>query len=276
MADVEVVELHGRTLLDAASALLQSIWGTPPDRPLLEPNTLRAFELAGAQLLGAFDAGHAGDPAHLVGVSIAFVGVSGSTPHLHSHATGVDPRRQLRGVGFALKLAQRDWALAHGITEVRWTFDPLIARNAHFNLTKLGARGIAYHPNCYGAMRDGMNVGDETDRVEARWDLCKPVGRAEPDLDALRQRGAVVVLDVAPDGSPVAAPVPQAVHDVPLLARVPEDVVSLRTGRPDLARVWRIVARDAIGGALDAGFVATAATRDGWYVLERGDEATSR
>src|SRR3712207_7442617 len=65
---------------------------------------------------------------------------------------------------FRSKLHQRAWAIARGVHEVAWTFDPLVARNAWFNLTKLGARATEYLPNFYGPMDDGINGADESDR----------------------------------------------------------------------------------------------------------------
>jgi predicted GNAT superfamily acetyltransferase len=259
---VEIVELAPDDLR-AAGDLIGRVWGTPPGRALLDDNTFRALHLAGEQLLGAYGAGRVGDAGALLGVSIAFVGTHPGGIHLHSHITGIDPAHQGSGVGFALKLAQRDWALARGIDEVRWTFDPLIARNAHFNLTKLGAVGIAYHVNLYGEMPDATNAGDESDRVEAIWDLSVPVGRPEPDVEQLRADGAGVVLGL--DGShwPETGPLPV------LLACVPADIVALRRSQPAAARAWRIAARTAMGYLLGLGYRATGATRDGWWVLER-------
>lgn len=265
--DVDVAELRADEL-PAAAELVVRIWGTPPERPLLPLHVLRAMALAGEQLLGAFLRGAPRGPDTLVGASIAFVGTHTGGHHLHSHITGVDPAHLGRGIGFALKQAQRAWALAHGIAEVRWTFDPLVARNAHFNLTKLGARGVRYHVDCYGALPDTTNAGDETDRVEAHWDLTRPVGAPEPEPDpvALRERGATVVLEVDEHDRPTVHPPGSASV---LLARVPADIVALRARDPDLARVWRIAARDAIGGALGRGSTATGASRSGWWVLER-------
>ncbi|GMU77440.1 MAG: hypothetical protein AMXMBFR46_02410 [Acidimicrobiia bacterium] len=294
----DVVELE-RTDLVAAQALVARVWGTPPERPLLDDNTLLAFRLAGEQLLGAYAPGRAHDPDALVGVSIGFVGTHPGGLHLHSHVTGVERWAQLAGVGFALKLAQRDWALARGITQVRWTFDPLVARNAYFNLTKLGARGVAYHVNCYGVMPDATNAGDESDRVEAVWDLTVPAGRTRPDpevpagrtrpgpedggglddvarvstespdgprapfdLDGLVARGAEVILSLDGEVWPEARLVPV------LLACVPADIVEVRRTDPAEARRWRLAARAAIGRALDLGYVAVGATRDGWWILE--------
>src|ERR687886_297223 len=88
---------------------------------------------------------------------------------LHSHITGVAPTDAHRGIGFALKLHQRAWALARGVRLVVWTFDPLVARNAWFNLAKLGALPTAYLESFYGAMSDGINAGEESDRVLVDW-----------------------------------------------------------------------------------------------------------
>ncbi|MFM8305153.1 MAG: GNAT family N-acetyltransferase, partial [Actinomycetota bacterium] len=222
------------------------------------------YLLAGEPILGAYRTGGAHDPDALVGVSIGFVGTHPGGLHIHSHITGVDPGLQDRGVGTALKLAQREWGLARGVTEVRWTFDPLVARNAFFNLTKLGARGATYHVDVYGAMPDATNVGDESDRVEAVWDLTGPVGRTEPDLDALVAAGAKVILSL--DGE-----VWRETPLVPtLLACTPTDITAIRRADPETAQRWRHAARDAIGRALTLGYAATGATRDGWWVLEAG------
>ncbi len=65
---------------------------------------------------------------------------------MHSHMLAALPGPAARGVGYALKLAQRAQALDQGIHLVRWTFDPLVARNAWLNLGKLGAIGRPVPP----------------------------------------------------------------------------------------------------------------------------------
>ncbi len=261
---VDVVALEPDDLA-SAGALVGRVWGMRDAYGGLDFQTLRAYLLAGEPLLGAYLVGRAHDPDALVGASIAFLGTHPGGVHIHSHITGVEATHQHRGVGAALKLAQRDWALARGITEVRWTFDPLVARNAFFNLTKLGARGTAYFVDVYGSMPDLTNAGDESDRVEAVWDLTAPVGRREPALDGLVAAGAQVILSL--DGE-----VWRQTPLVPtLLACTPTDIAALRRDNPAAALAWRRAARDAIGRALDLGYVATGATRDGWWVLETGD-----
>jgi predicted GNAT superfamily acetyltransferase len=263
---VDVVVL-GPDDLEPALALLSRVWGLPAGTQFVELHMARAFLLAGEPLLGAFHPGRAHDPDALVGASIGFVGTHAGGLHVHSHATGIDPALQHAGVGTAMKRFQRAWALDRGITEIRWTFDPLLARNAYFNLTKLGAVGAAYLPDVYGTMGDPVNGTDPSDRVEARWDLTGPEGRPAPDLDALMAEGAEVILSLDGEVWREARLVPT------LLACVPADIVALRASDPAAARRWRMAARDTIGRALDLGYVAVGATRDGWWVLRAREGA---
>lgn len=147
--------------LEAAAAVINAVWDDPT---LASPSLLRAYTHFGNPTLGAFVGGR------LVGVSVGFLAPSGGT-HLHSHITGLLPDFQHLGLGHRLKLEQRAWCLAQGIAEITWTFDPMLARNAHFNLRKLGAVAEAVLPSFYGAMNDGVNRGDVTDRLEVHWYL---------------------------------------------------------------------------------------------------------
>src|SRR5205823_11838936 len=119
------------------------------------------------------------------------------------------------------KLHQRDWVLARGVTWIEWTFDPLIRRNAYFNLTRLGAVIVGYEPDLYGAMRDATNAGEESDRVVARWDLRAP---AAPPADTSTGE---VILAPGDDGSPSAT-----ASDAPVLrAWIPERSEERRVGK---------------------------------------------
>src|SRR5262249_42274544 len=128
---------------------------------------------------------------------------------LHSHVAGIDERMRGHSVGFALKLHQRAWALLRGVVEIEWTFDPLVRRNAHFNLGKLAADAVEYLPNFYGRMDDGINGADDTDRLLVSWRLGAPeVARACGSMHrvgnaaAARAEGAVVGLDISSRGEP--------------------------------------------------------------------------
>src|SRR6478672_11648756 len=130
-ANIRLVPLTELSDAGRVRAVVDEVWGdqAPP------PELLRAMQHAGSVLHGAV----AGE--ELVGFVWGFAGFEDGI-HLHSHMLAVVPRLQVHGVGFALKLAQRAVCLDHGITEVRWTYDPLVARNARFNLVKLGATAV--------------------------------------------------------------------------------------------------------------------------------------
>jgi predicted GNAT superfamily acetyltransferase len=117
----------------------------------------------GGQVFGAFCEGR------IIGFALAFAGTDGGRVYLHSHMVAVLPEFQNRGVGRCLKLAQRDDAIARGIGLIVWTFDPLQAKNAHFNLGKLGAIVRRYVRNYYGRTSSSLHWGLPTDRLVAEW-----------------------------------------------------------------------------------------------------------
>jgi predicted GNAT superfamily acetyltransferase len=261
----EITDLSGEA---AVAELFDRVWGAGGE-PVLPANLIHAITHAGNYLAGAFGDGR------LLGASFGFLGAKGEELFLHSHMTGVDPSTQRGGIGFALKLDQRAWALRRGLHRIEWTFDPLVRHNSYFNLVKLGTEIVEYHVNFYGDMVDGINSGDESDRVVVSWELASERvreacdhGLPEPDVEALRRAGAAVALDYGDDNRPVArderAPV--------LLCRIPDDVVALRRDDPHAAMQWRRALRATLGHALQNGHRARAITRDGWYVLERRDE----
>jgi predicted GNAT superfamily acetyltransferase len=273
-AGVEVAELHEIAGMHQAAALFIDIWRTAAEDAPCTPQLMRALAHSGNYVAAAWL------DRRLVGAAVAFLHPGTDGLALHSHITGVSDAVRGRGVGLALKQHQRAWALARGIARINWTFDPLVRRNAWFNLVKLGAEGVEYLLNFYGPMADGINAGDETDRCLVTWRLES--GRAvaaagghaaEPSLEALRAAGAEVVLAEGPDGEPaVAAPAASAPPARTLLAWVPPDVVALRAADPALALRWRRALRGAMAPAMRRGFVATAMTRSGWCVLERPRE----
>ena len=274
-AGVELAELHEIGELTEAAELFIDIWRTGSAEAPCTPALLRALAHSGNYVAGARLAGR------MVGASVGFLHPAGETVGLHSHITGVLDTLQVRGIGFALKQHQRAWALARGLDLVSWTFDPLVRRNAHLNLVKLGAEIVEYLPNFYGRMPDGINAGDESDRCLVCWPLAGEQAVAasrgpvpEPDLDALRRAGARVLLREDPEGRPLAGdPGPPGAT---LLAQVPGDIVAVRGANPELARRWRTALRATMGEALGRGLAATGITRSGWYVLEDRSAKESR
>jgi predicted GNAT superfamily acetyltransferase len=218
-----------------AAEVLQQIWEHPAGAPL-PPAMLRAFDYTGNYVAAAFE----GD--RMVGAATGFHTDHGA---LHSHIAGVLPSHQGRAIGYVLKLHQRAWALRRGIAVIAWTFDPLIRRNAHFNLVKLGATVAAYLPDFYGEMTDHINAGDHSDRLLVEWDLRKPV----PGAAVTAAADAVTVLCARQDEQPEL----QSGTGHERLLQLPVDVEALRRTDPALARQWRAALREALAGVLADG-----------------------
>ena len=220
------------------------IWGESATG-LVSAELLRAYSHFGNPVIGAFHDGA------LCGVSIGFLAARGGV-HLHSHITGVMPSHQHLGVGFALKVAQRAWCLDNDIDHVTWTFDPMVARNAHFNIRKLGAVSDTLLPDFYGPMSDELNRGDTSDRLEVRWSIA-----------AARVERAIAGGDGPPtalDGSPLVI-----VRTVP----VPSDYHALRREDPAAAEQARSTVRAQLTEAFAAGLEVVDFDRAGGYGLAR-------
>jgi predicted GNAT superfamily acetyltransferase len=256
---VSIRELDQLTALEGVSRLLSAIWKVEPSSLGLTIDLLRGLSMTGNYVAGAYR----GD--ELVGAAVAFFGARHT---IHSNLTGAVSAAGVRNVGFALKLHQRAWALRRGIATITWTFDPLIRRNAYFNLTKLGANAVEYLPNFYGELDDPINAGDETDRLLVRWDLLEPATmKARPDSLAGSgncERTPSCILRVGDDGAPRRCPWTRTTA----LLQVPADVESMRVADPSLARAWRLALRDALGQAMAEGAKVTGFRRIDGYLIE--------
>jgi predicted GNAT superfamily acetyltransferase len=262
-AGVAVLPLEDMDALTAASVLFAEVWRTG-DESQLPPELMRALTHAGNYAAGAYAYGS------LVGAIVGFLGRDDDGTYLHSHILGVSKRHRGSNVGFALKEHQRVWCLERGIRKVTWTFDPLVRRNAHFNLQKLGAHAAEYHVRFYGAMMDGINAGDETDRLLVVWNLDdeRALEAASGRLDEPAGRGTVAL---SADGD---EPHPGAVSGDVVLCATPEDILRVRDADPKRALRWRVALRDTLGAALHDGYGVAGFTRTGWYVLGRNGAVT--
>ncbi|MDE0546530.1 GNAT family N-acetyltransferase [Microbacterium sp. C7(2022)] len=211
---IQILPLETVDQVHTASQVLADVWGG--DRGGMPPNLLRALAHAGNYATGLYDDGR------MVGASVAFFAAPAERS-MHSHITGVLPGYQGQGLGRQIKQHQREWALARSVGHITWTFDPLVARNAHFNLRVLGTRVTEYLVDHYGPMDDGVNRGDETDRIMVSWALASP---------------------------PVPTP---GGGDVVASVKVPRDIESLRRQSPADAASWRHRVRDALVGHLADG-----------------------
>jgi predicted GNAT superfamily acetyltransferase len=242
---------------DAAVSLFCKVWAADTAVDLINASTLRALSMSDNYVVGAYL------DEEMVGAAVAFRGDA----HLHSHLMGVLPGLQGKGYGGQLKEHQLRWALSREFNTIRWTFDPLVRRNAHFNLWKLGATVLSYEKNLYGGLHDGINDGEETDRLVLEWTYGENGTSACADAaDAL--------------GRPVPADFEKRVVDEAdaslrsadgsiMLVATPPDIEGMRVTDHKRALQWRSAVRDAFDRAQAANFQIVGFTTDGWYVLKR-------
>ena len=272
---VEIRAIDDIEVLHDVQRLYERVWRTGPTGTPVTADMLRAMAKAGSYVSGAFD----GDA--LVGACFGFFGPP-TRRALHSHIAGVDDRMRGRSVGFAMKLHQRAWAMQRGAEDVTWTFDPLIRRNAYFNLRKLAATAEEYLPSFYGPMDDDINRSDDTDRVLIRWRLasldvvsaCGGPGAPRHDAarsaaePAARVSGARPALEPSLSGRPIAHPL----RGGTVLVGVPADIEAMRLEDPRCAGDWRIALRDTLGSLMADGARVRGFDRAGWYIVDRQDD----
>ncbi len=231
-AGVTVRPLHTVADGDAVNGVIERTWGGQH----LDREMVKALGFSGNDVFGAEAGGS------LIGFALGWAGVDREGLHIHSHMLAAVPDARHRGVGYALKLAQRAGALDRGIGVMRWTFDPMVARNAWFNLGKLGATADRFFRDFYGEMTDAINAGDRSDRLVIRWDLRREPGPAEIDAE----------IEVA----------------------VPSDHETDRRADPGAAAAERERVAAAIEDAFDAGLIAAGFSRArSAYLFTRAEKA---
>jgi predicted GNAT superfamily acetyltransferase len=242
--------------------LLDEVWSTHGSPPVGAEH-LRALAYSGNYVSAAYD----GDV--MLGGSVAFFAAPARRA-LHSDVVGVRSQARDRRVGFALKLHQRTWALDHGVETMTWTFDPLMSRNAHLNITRLGAWSSTYLTDFYADMPDAINQGQGSDRLLASWQLTSPdvVAACAGSRAATPESVAgIPVLLAESDGGPLEHPVEPAAPQVRVA--IPTDIDALRRRDPELARSWRRAVRRSMGAELAAGGQVVGFDRGVGYVISR-------
>ncbi len=230
-------------------------------------------------VLGAYDG------RRMIGVLFGFTALDGKKPYHYSHVTGVVREYQSRGVGFRLKLAQRDHVIRHGQSLVKWTYDPLQASNAFFNIGKLGAVCRTFKRNLYGSLEDSLNRGRLTDRFEVEWWV-----KRRRVQERIRSRHKTLKLVEALASGAEMANITERLRSgvrktvasrlslkrERLLVEIPESIVRVRESSLQLARSWTLNLRRIFENYFPKGYVATDVIVEGkgdgrrvFYLLER-------
>ncbi len=254
--------------------LEKQIWGYTDSEDLVPAIMLFLCAKRGGLLIGAERA-----DGTLEGFAFSMASIVGGKPAQWSHMMGVVPGTRAQGLGRALKLAQRERALAMGIELIEWTFDPLQAVNAHLNFSKLGAISSTYAENIYGDSSSVLHRGSATDRFIAEWWIQTPHVERRLAAGPFTARDSGVA--GAPELNPLSARDPwdlpgavvEAADAARVLVRVPARFSEMQAARPDLAQAWRAQTRDLFTRRFADGYRAVDFFKDvragGAYLLAR-------
>ena len=262
--------------LRKVEAVEKEVWGLS-DQDTMPLTMIIASKEAGSIWVGAFDTDA------LVGFAFGFLGRENGETMIHSHLLAVRaPYRDL-DLGYKLKQAQRERALAMGIRQMTWTFDPLQSKNAHFNFAKLGVVSEKYKADFYGLKTSSVLHRNSTDRLWVQWRLSsKRVQQrlqgkdaSSDSLDALSNLIPLVGFDG--DGKPVKTDMEAALGRQRICIEIPSEINAVEQKDPALAREWRAATRWAFKESLAAGFFVAEFCRSirgrqgpGAYLLQKG------
>ena len=275
-------DLEGPDDFLKVKAAEKEVWGLS-DSDVIPLTLMIASKAAGHLWVGALD----GD--ELAGFAFGFLSMDQGTFKVHSHMLAVrDPYRD-SDLGYKLKLAQRERALALPVREMTWTFDPLRTRNAHLNFTKLGVLSNAYKADFYGPQTSSPLHRNGTDRLWVRWPMTSR--RVQERLQKQDQEKEKVncgkirdiffrlvpLLQFNGNGRPLRNDLAVALGRQRVAIEVPSDIAAMEQKDVALAREWRLATRWAFTESLTVGFIVTEFCRSlrgqqgpGVYLLEKG------
>lgn len=225
--------------LHACVELQKLTWGEDYDE-FVPPSILTVAQKIGGVAAGAFD-----ERGRMLGFVFGMAGVRDGRIIHWSDMLAVRPEARDSGVGRRLKEFQREAARASGAETMYWSYDPLVARNAHLNFNRLGVRLDEYVEDMYGASESDLHRGLGTDRFIVAWGLAAGTsGQAE---------GTAV--DAVPDAWRLAPLAGTSDEKPPVLrVEIPSDIVKVRDERPEEAAAWRASTRRAFEWAIANGY----------------------
>jgi len=244
---VEVVSISTAEECERLARVLADVWGFYESSAVASTDTLCAMARSDCYVTGVLVDGR------LVGGGFGWPHQVDGEWRLHSHVVGFLDGFRALGLGARIKHHQREFARAAGMASIEWTYDPLHAANARFNLAKLGARVLSFHQDYYGTLDDAFSGGLGSDRFLVRWGLDdQPPILASDDLSG-ENGGASsrqTILRVRSDGGPGIATSQAST----VFAELPVNIVNLRKRDKQLATEWRdafaaTVGREVEGGA---------------------------
>lgn len=265
--EIEVRVLSTPEEMRAAEQLQAVVWGGSPI-DVIPGHLSLALSHNGGVVAGAFD------DDLLVGFVFGFIGTDAQSPGRvamarlkhHSHELAVHPDYRNQGIGYLLKLAQRELVMQQGIRLISWTYDPLLSVNGQLNIRRLGAICSNYIKDYYGEMRDGLNADDRSDRFLVDWWITTK--RVETRLRAKRKpldlahflsAGAQKVNPTSLDARGLLLPSDEIFYPdgTFALVEIPPEYQGLKSSDTGLAQSWREQTREIFIELFKRGYIVT-------------------
>jgi len=235
---------------------------------------LKVAQYLGGVTAAAFDS--EGADARILGFVFGMTGVRDGQLVHWSDMLAVRPEARDHGIGRRLKLYQRSLVAELGVTQILWTFDPLVSRNAHLNLNALGARVTDYVPDMYGADTGStLHQGIGTDRFVVAWEVGGAAGqRGSGDVSgAAGQMGSGAAGRIG--GGAASGDGRGNRSGTEVVVEIPHDIQELIVVDPAAARKWRESTRPAFLRLLADGYRVAGFERSpagGFYRLTRDSD----
>lgn len=293
-SETEIRRLESVEEFQAVEALQRQIW-PGAESEVVPMHVLTTVAHNGGLVMGAFAPAASGQ--QMVGFVFGFLGTDEASPgrpamarlkHC-SHMLGVLPEYRDSGLGYRLKLAQRQFVLRQGIRLITWTYDPLESRNAYLNIAKLRTVCRTYLREVYGQMADALNAGLPSDRFQVEWWITSR--RVKQELDEAAPRKTLTLESFTSAGAEILNPTTATASGLPCpsereplpagriaLAEIPADFQAIKTRDMGLARAWRDHTRTLFESLFQADYLAIdfvherlGERRRSFYVLSRGD-----
>lgn len=283
MAQIDIKPLTTLDEMRVAVELQRVFWGN--DLESVTPAHM-LFSLAnyGGHVLAAFD------NQRMVGVLIGFLGTSKNTVsaaadlQVVSKRMVVLPEYRGQGIGYRLKLEQRALAIRQGLQKISWTFDPLMALNAHLNIHKLGVVSRVYLENYYGTSNEGgLTTLGSSDRLLVEWHICEPPVEVRLGGQTPQWANGLPIVnmpEVQKSGHITSLEESYGLPDPVLKVEIPSDYPMMVRSEPELAKRWRTHTRAVfqklfVQGYAVADFIdeSVSGIRYGYYVFTRQNQA---
>jgi len=256
---LEIKSIRSLYDLKRTHDIQRNTWGYR-DLMIIPYTQLVSAQHCGGTLLGAYLDGE------LVGFLFGYLGMGGGSLYLFSQRMGVLPNVQSKGIGAALKLAQREQMLRQGIDTIVWTYDPLEGKNAMLNIEKLGGIVRTYVRDIYGQVENPLQAGLAMDRFLLEWHLMSDRVRERirgttPRSDAhqLLQDESNRLVNYANWDSELPRPIAAdlELEDDVLLVQVPANLQIIKRRDLSIARGWRTTTRAIFETYFRRGYVVT-------------------